>query len=387
MAIRLLHTADIHLGAPFVHLGERAAAQRAQLRTTFQRVIDIALEREVDALLIAGDLFDSNRVDPADIAFARTQLARLAENVAKPVPALLIGGTHDCLAERAILQKDHVINDLSHVILLTPERPQHVLPGASLTVTGISNLVNKTRNSPIDSSSFPRAATSYHVGMVHGSLAIPGKHAIDDMPFTEEQMNATGLDYLALGHWHSMLDISTDRVTAWYSGSPEAIDFGETHAGHVLLVELNTDQAQPVVTPIRVGERQFVRYQVDVTGMSSVQTLLADIESRVEREATHVARSNIALELQLTGQRTESLAVAVAALHELYDQQLFQLLVKDRTVLRLSVDERNAYPERSIQGQFVRSMYDLVTTAKEGSRERAVAELAYSLGLQALRDE
>ena len=58
--LRLLHTADVHLGARHADLGNQAAAQRERQFAAFRATIDLALGEQVDALLIAGDLFDSN---------------------------------------------------------------------------------------------------------------------------------------------------------------------------------------------------------------------------------------------------------------------------------------------------------------------------------------
>ena len=58
--LRLLHTADVHLGARHGDLGEQAAAQRERQFAAFRRSVDLAIEERVDLFLIAGDLFDSN---------------------------------------------------------------------------------------------------------------------------------------------------------------------------------------------------------------------------------------------------------------------------------------------------------------------------------------
>ena len=58
--LRLLHTADVHLGARHADLGEQAAAQRERQFAAFQASIELAIAEKVDVVLIAGDLFDSN---------------------------------------------------------------------------------------------------------------------------------------------------------------------------------------------------------------------------------------------------------------------------------------------------------------------------------------
>ena len=58
--LRIIHTADVHLGARHDDMGEQAAAQRERQFAAFSRAVDLALVEKVDLFLIAGDLFDSN---------------------------------------------------------------------------------------------------------------------------------------------------------------------------------------------------------------------------------------------------------------------------------------------------------------------------------------
>ncbi|TMI80892.1 MAG: hypothetical protein E6H03_07620 [Bacillati bacterium ANGP1] len=90
MSIRLLHTSDIHLGATFKVLGERGREQHRQVRETFARVVGLAIEERVDAVLIAGDLFDSVAAARVQAPFAAEQLAGERVRVGRshgPVPA------------------------------------------------------------------------------------------------------------------------------------------------------------------------------------------------------------------------------------------------------------------------------------------------------------
>jgi len=59
--LKILHTADIHLGAKFSGLGNKGDSQREQLRTTFKNIIATAIDERVNIILIAGDLFNANQ--------------------------------------------------------------------------------------------------------------------------------------------------------------------------------------------------------------------------------------------------------------------------------------------------------------------------------------
>ena len=78
MPLRILHTADAHLGAKFLGLGEKGRLQRSQLLETFEAVVDLAIGREVNLFLVAGDLFDSNRVPKSTLTRVASRLEKLA---------------------------------------------------------------------------------------------------------------------------------------------------------------------------------------------------------------------------------------------------------------------------------------------------------------------
>src|SRR3989338_7544751 len=91
--MRFLHTSDIHIGAKFEILGPQFAREhREQIKSTFSAIVEMAIKKEVDLFLIAGDLFDSNNPSFSDIEFVKKELFRLSEigtNIC------IIPGNHD----------------------------------------------------------------------------------------------------------------------------------------------------------------------------------------------------------------------------------------------------------------------------------------------------
>ena len=99
--LRLLHTADVHLGARHADLGEQAAAQRERQFAAFQASIELAIAEKVDVVLIAGDLFDSNTQPRRSVERVAAELKRL---VAARIRTVIIPGTHD-VYDRASLYR------------------------------------------------------------------------------------------------------------------------------------------------------------------------------------------------------------------------------------------------------------------------------------------
>src|SRR5262245_66538536 len=97
--LRLLHTADVHLGARHADLGDRAATQRERQFAAFVATIDLALAEKVDLVLIAGDLFDSNTQPRRSVERAAAQLKRLVDARLRIVIA---PGTHGVFVRASI---------------------------------------------------------------------------------------------------------------------------------------------------------------------------------------------------------------------------------------------------------------------------------------------
>src|SRR4030095_2696716 len=98
-SLRVLHTADVHLDGDVGGTLEQQAAYRERGRRVLQRIVDRALADEVDLLLIAGDLFDNNRVPDDTIAFVRGELDRLRQ------PVVILPGNHDALYTKSIYDR------------------------------------------------------------------------------------------------------------------------------------------------------------------------------------------------------------------------------------------------------------------------------------------
>jgi DNA repair exonuclease SbcCD nuclease subunit len=127
--LRLLHTADVHLGARHADLGEAAVAQRERQFAAFVRTIDLALAEGVDVVLVAGDLFDSNVQPRRSVERVAAELRRL---VAGRIRTVITPGTHD-VYDRASVYRAHDLpamaapRDEGMVTVLTPEQPSAFL--------------------------------------------------------------------------------------------------------------------------------------------------------------------------------------------------------------------------------------------------------------------
>jgi len=124
--LRIIHTADVHLGARHDDLGEQASAQRERQFAAFTATVDLALAEKADLFLIAGDLFDSNVQPKRSVERVTAQLKRLAESKIRTV---ILPGTHD-FYDRSSIYRAYDLKALAGsaadddlVTVLTPDRP------------------------------------------------------------------------------------------------------------------------------------------------------------------------------------------------------------------------------------------------------------------------
>ena len=250
--LRLVHTADVHLGelpTPW-HGREPDADERA-----FARVIDIVLAEKADALLIAGDLFDSNRVPEPAIRFAQSQIARVA------CPVVLIPGNHDCYDETSIYRRFDFRSIGPHVHPLYAEAGEVVaFEDLGLVVWGKGLVEHAPANRPM--AGVPqRALDHWFVGMAHGHFVEDRREPRSSL-ITPDEIEGSGLDYLALGHVHVFRDVSQGAVRACYPGAPR-ISYAPD-AGSVAIISLDP------ASGISIEERRLGATILDLDSVTDV---------------------------------------------------------------------------------------------------------------------
>lgn len=234
--LKIAHTSD-------VHLSDDADGDRA--RRAFSRVIDLVDEAGADLFLIAGDLFDHNRVTPAVLGFACRELARVR------CPTVMIAGNHDCWVEDAALRRLDIRDAGPHVALLTDTDGTRLdFPHLDTTVWGRCLVDHHPGYRPLAGAPM-RNGRSWHIGMAHG-LYMDDPNGDRSSPITPEEVASSGFDYLALGHVHAHRQYRHGRTVACYPGSPVPGE-GAHPEGSMALVEL-VPGAEPaaIVRALRV---------------------------------------------------------------------------------------------------------------------------------------
>ena len=241
--LTFLHTADVHLDNH-----PQGTAEPPRVHRAFEAIIDHALNAKVDLVLIAGDLFDHNRVDDETVAFAQSQLRRLR------CLAVILPGNHDCLHPNGIYRRHDFSAACDNVRVITELDGQTIaFPELDLAVWGRGMEAHEPGFHPLANIPTRHAEPArWHVAMAHGffyeDFEIPERSS----PILAAEIRQTGWDYVAMGHKHVMADHSQGDVVAWYPGTPSP-DWSAAPPGHVLLVECCPEHGLKV-RPQRVVE-------------------------------------------------------------------------------------------------------------------------------------
>lgn len=375
--LRVLHTADVHLGARHADLGEQAAAQRERQFQAFRASVDLAIAERVDLFLVVGDLFDSNTQPRRSVERVAAELARLA---GAKIRAVLLPGTHDVYDRSSIYRANDlpalagVPPDGDMVVVLTPDRPDVVIPTLDAVVFGRCFETKRAPRSPLEAfdASHDERAT-WRIGMIHGALAIPGRTDGDEVVITAGEIAASGLDYLALGHWHSTLIAKAGQVRYAYSGAPEAVAVDQDRAGNVLLVSFElVDGVRTVnVEERKVGATTFEQLDVDAAEVATQATFVERLRGKAD--------PNLVLSVRLTGVRPDELDLDVEEVEATLAGSFSKVRVRDISAPALSTEPLP--PPDTISGAFMRDLEARIVDLEAAGDAESGRELRDALRL------
>ncbi len=257
MSFRFIHTADWQIGKAFSRLPPEAAVElRSQRIRTVERIAKIAQTHRVDAVLVAGDAFDSNEV--SDRTIVRTVEALKAFGGLW----VFLPGNHDPALAHSVWTRMREIGLPDSVVIA--DTPVAIDRWGAAAVVFPAPL--RRRREALDQTEWFEAAPSpegcRRIGLAHGSIAgrLPdAASAANEIPM--DRADRAGLGYLALGDWHGALRIAS---RTWYAGTPETDRHRANDSGHVHLIELETCRSPERVETLRVGHYSWTKLEVEI---------------------------------------------------------------------------------------------------------------------------
>lgn len=371
--VRICHIADVHLGAPSSYLGEKADLRKKDFENTFEKVITFCCDpsNRIDALIIAGDLFDTANPPPSLVAFVQKNMARLAGS---GVSCLIVPGTHDAWGYNQCVYKTFHFSGAEVLSSPTLEKVVKVFSKKKVFFYGMAYIPGLSTN-PFESF-FPVREEGIHIGIVHGSLEQPPHwDRGQDLLLSREDVICSNLDYLALGHCHAFQQRQFGKTLAVYPGSLEGDNFSEVGERFMVIVDFAVQP--PRLEKVAVNTRTIKEIEIPLDRYScgsheDIITLLkplADPQSIVR--ITLVGSSEVLIDTQVVEQ--------------LLSDSFFFLTVKDNTTFRDSSLIQSWKTEKTIRGMFVSKLLKKIAEAE--GKEKSVLEEALKIGVTYFEEE
>lgn len=284
--VRILHTADWQIGRQYSRFALEDAAALAEARfAAIETLAQLAAAQNVDVIVAAGDVFDSQTLGERSLRRAFNAMAGFTG------PWVLLPGNHDAaLSESVWTRAQRLACVPGHVHVL--DKPQAlVLDDLRLAILPAPLTQRQTYQDLTDwFDAAPSPAGYLRVGLAHGSAGGLLEHIDSHNLIHQDRVMRARLDYLALGDWHGTLKVNE---RCYYSGTPEPDRFRDNASGQALLVDLEAPGAMPSVRAVPTGRHRWVSLAYELSGDADLDLL--------ERELSALPGQSV-VELKLVGQ-------------------------------------------------------------------------------------
>lgn len=355
--MRLLHAGDLHLGSSLCSLAPgEAALWREQQFTALEALLTDGISAGAQAVLLAGDCFDTPVPDDTSVARFFGILGALS------VPVVIAPGNHDYFSPRGFWAKaprpDNVF------VFQEEELSFFDFPQLNLAVYGFA-YQSKTAKGPNIGTGEALIPHRTHVLLAHSDVTSPlSPYA----PISKGQLEKCGFAYVALGHIHvAPAPFEQGRTTAAYCGFFAGRGFDETGAGGALLVDITPGIVK--LTPLVSGANRFEEKELDVTGALNGEDVRLAVKDCLTKAALP---ASTALRLSLVGNVSPDCHPNGAALLEC-GKGLSLFRVVDRTLPLYDAEYLSKAP--TLQGAFYRALLPALSSENEEERTRAAEAL------------
>lgn len=353
--MKLMHCSDLHLDSALGRnfSASQAKARNAELCATFSRMVRYALEHQVSAMLIAGDLFDSSHVSAQTVDYILRQIRNAAD-----VTFFLLRGNHDggrdSFAGQELPEnlktfgeqwKSYRMQD----VVITAAEPEG--DGWYTMYDGL-NLNREDTN----------------IVMLHGQISSQAGEERIALPL----LRGKGIRYLALGHLHTCQTGELEPDARYcYSGCPEGRGFDE--CGEKGFVLLETEKGRISGRFVPFASRTLYEVDADISDAETVTQILA----RMEQAADGIAPKDM-VKFILRGTYTLTTQKDLNFLHKMLAEKFHCVKIKDES--RLKIDAESYAFDASLKGELIRLV--LASGHSAAEKERIIA-----CGIRALNGE
>jgi DNA repair exonuclease SbcCD nuclease subunit len=375
--IRLLHTADWQIGITRHFLGDEAQSRYSEARLdAVRQMARRAAETRCDAVLVGGDVFESNLVDRQVVARTLDALAEFT------VPVLLLPGNHDPLLGAGSVWESATFTARcpSNVTVLRDATPVSIADGRAEVVGAVwpsKRPIGDLVAAALDGLPVPRVP---RIVLGHGAVdrlsPDPDDPALIGLEQLERAIVAGEVAYVALGDRHSATPVgTTGRI--WYSGTPLVTDYSEDAPNRALIVEIDSDRV--AVAPEPVGDWAFTRADFALTRDDDLAAVADWLEAQPDKRRC-VAKLSFTGTVSLAGR------LRLDALLDTYTDVFAALETWERRTDLVVVPDEADLSDIGASGFLAAAVTDLHALASGDGPDAPAAQDALSLLYRLSRD-
>ena len=358
--IRILHAADLHLDSPFEGLPAAKAAQRRQeQRELLKKMANTAETEQVQLVLLSGDLLDS------DSAYTETAEELVRALGSMSVPVIISPGNHDFYSRRSPYAR---LTFPKNVYLFTENRIQCVeLAQLGVRVWGAA-FTDKYSPALLSGFSAEKKNGVLDLMCIHGEVGKGTQYN----PITTQDIAASNMDYIALGHIHqaSGLNKAGNTYYAW-PGCPEGRGFDECGEKGFVLLDITDQRITSEFIPF--AKRKLHDIPVDITN----KTTISEIQQAMSTAASDVPREDL-VKFTLKGSYTLETQKDFRFLQQILESNYYFVKIKDESHLELAKESYEN--DISLKGEFIRMVMGSELSGEE--KDKVICA-----GIQALSGE
>ncbi|MBI2027298.1 MAG: metallophosphoesterase [Deltaproteobacteria bacterium] len=368
--LKILHTADNHLGSKCSFLADYAATRTNDFFKAFQNIINTAISNSVNLFVLAGDLFDSPHPPLSLVQSVKSEFTKLKQN---GIEIALIAGTHDDLIPSDSVYHDSFWDDF--IFLKDPvlQQPHSInIQGIPIHIYGISYNTLNIQN-PLPSLK-RREGNGLHLGLLHCSIQNSPEWNImpKDLPCSTEDLFALGLNFIGLGHYHNYRLYENNNAPSGshplqlisYCGSSEGKKFHESDERYVNVLTYDSEKLLIEKHPVQIKKMRDV--EIDLLSVTDIQHLKNKIQE--------ISGPDILAKITLKGEI--DFPLHLEPLEEECRKDFTYLKLVDETDLYQKYPVHNIEQEKTIRGLYVRKIQEKIKSNPElkDVYERALKE-------------
>ncbi len=363
-SVKILHTGDIHIGAAQTFLGENADSRRFETLVTFENIVDLAVENNVEIVALAGDIFDSETIEPAFSDAVFNKIASVPQ-----IRFVYAAGNHDPLNSNSPFSKNTLPENL---YVLPPKDSVFTFEDIKTRVFGRS--FETAHLDGEEEFSLSVEKDEYiNILVQHGELKSDLNSNYNAI--TPKFIKNSGMDYIALGHVHKRIPVSQiDGVYFAYCGCPEGQGFDELDEKGIYIGEISKHKAE--LQFVSVSKRKHIHLKIDITNIQDISAhILSLLAENYENYSDNLYK------IELVGAIEEDCDLSLDELTARLSNRLYFVKIKDSTEYK--IDYETLSKETSLKGVFVKNMLLKLET----SEDKEMVKKALKLGLKAFSSE